>query len=432
MLRWAIPLSEVGADASADDSTVERSLSADVRRSRDADADDERAVATTGAAFAALVRLLPKDDAESVLRFRNPDDQHRALLSRLAQRAAPAAALGLSSAHRRQAANGRGRPFLDKSSAQNNADARDALAAAPNWNYSASHEGGWVALAAEPLALCGCDVAAPRQAMRCRQNNDQQQPIPFLESVALLRESFTDAEWDMVQRPLLLQQEKNDNANDNNATASLLAEAAFLRLWAVKEAFVKARGDGLAFAPLSRIEAVWKAESVFEDAGKVAAAAASGARLAVGTLSIDGGAAQWGRWAVAVHPLPAVEDEDDREEEEVTVAQSLSPRTPGVSPVPSPPQHRRRAWLAVVRGPPSETAPRHLHPDFVDSLARRSLDGEELRRAVEEAPWPPLKVLKVGDLLLDEGEREAVAAAVAAAAAGAGARQGGESGKSGG
>ena len=34
----------------------------------------------------------------------------------------------------------------------------------PNWNFNVSHEGHYVVLAAEPLLLCGVDVAAPDQS----------------------------------------------------------------------------------------------------------------------------------------------------------------------------------------------------------------------------------------------------------------------------
>jgi 4'-phosphopantetheinyl transferase len=399
MLRWAIAASEVADAAVAD----------------------------------ALVRLLEPDDAEHVQRYRNAEDRRLALLSRLMQRAAGGAALGLGATRnlRRRAAAGRGRPFLCRATASRSlasADdaAKEALDAAPNWNYSASHEGGWVALCAEPLTLCGCDVASPRQRRRPGRRQG------FLASVALLRDCFADAEWAAVERSLKQRRPNDDgdggggdggDGDGDDDQAEVLAEAAFSRLWAVKEAFVKARGDGLAFAPLSRVEAVWEGGEgdqqppAFADAAAIAGAARRGSCLAVGTLSIDGGPPQWGRWAVAVHPLPAAEgDEKDAEP-------SLSPRTPGVGPAPPPPppppaRYRRRCWLAVVRGPPSETAPRELHPEFVDSLARRFLDGEELRRAVG-GPWAPVRGLKVEDLLMDDDERAAVAAARAGAGASA-------------
>jgi len=424
------------------------------------------------AALDVLLALLPEGDARDVRRFRRPEDRARCLLSRLAQRAVASAALGIDgSPPLRRAANGRGRPFFDRATALAGAgpDAREALEAAANFNFSVSHEGDWVVLAAEPLALCGVDVAAPRArpaaaaaaaakaataaaaaAQGCPP--DPHRPHPYLASLALLRDSLTDAEWAEVEAPLRAwaargaEEEGSQGGGgggsggggggggreeEEEEEAVGLAEAAFLRAWAVKEAFVKARGDGLAFAPLSRIEAVWRgaaaadergggagAEALaspasasaapppFGDARAVALAAAAGAPFAVGTLRIDGGPALWGRWAVALHPLG---QEDGG---------GSGPRGP-------PGRRRPHAWIAVVRGPPSGAAPRELHADFVDSLAARDLDGDALRAAVERAPWLAFRSLKVEDLLMSDGEREALAAAVALAA-GAGGGGGGQ------
>jgi 4'-phosphopantetheinyl transferase len=53
-------------------------------------------------------------------------------------------------------------------------------------------------------------------------------------------------------------------------------EAAFQRAWSCKEAYVKARGDGLGFAPLSRIHV-----DVVETAAEVGAAGQTGVAVAV-------------------------------------------------------------------------------------------------------------------------------------------------------
>jgi 4'-phosphopantetheinyl transferase len=320
-------------------------------------------------AFDTLVRLLDDEDSQHVLKNRQREDQARALLSRLAQRACAVAALGLSPSpsppKRGRAANGRGRPFLDRAAASaTDADAREALELAPNWNFSVSHEGEWVLLVSEPFALCGLDVAAPRRHRRPRAeaaatSADDADSHPFLRSLALLRDSLTNSEWEDVRAPLAV-----DSSNE------AAAEAAFLRAWAAKEAFVKARGDGLAFSPLSRVEAVWSAEARlrFADPEAVAEAARTGAALAVGSLRVDGVALE--RWSVASHPLEG------------------------------------GAWAAVIKGPASETADARLHPDFVASLTRPEMvDGEG---AGGGAPPPCFRVLMVEDLLLSEEEREAL------------------------
>ncbi|WIA35520.1 hypothetical protein OEZ86_003946 [Tetradesmus obliquus] len=104
----------------------------------------------------------------------------------------------------------------------------------PNFNYNVSHEGDYVVLAAEGRCLCGVDVAAPQQLRRRGSSRSLQ------DCIALLRDQLAPGEWDLLQS---LQ-------GDESAV-----ESAFQSMWSCKEAFIKARGDGVGFAPLSRIEA---------------------------------------------------------------------------------------------------------------------------------------------------------------------------------
>ena len=89
-----------------------------------------------------------------------------------------------------------------------------------------SHEGNFVVLAAEPLLLCGVDVAAPGQLRR----GDKQRPLE--EVFRPLQSCFADSEWAAIracgpeERPM---------------------EMCFRKHWSLKEAFTKARGDGIAF-----------------------------------------------------------------------------------------------------------------------------------------------------------------------------------------
>jgi hypothetical protein len=91
------------------------------------------------------------------------------------------------------------------------------------------------------------------------------------------------------------------------------AEAAFQQAWACKEAFVKARGDGLGFAPLSRIHTELRPAADLGAGGNAAAGAPGGWEA---DLTVDGAPLGAG-WHVAVQRLP------------------------------------RRHWVAVVRAPPS-------------------------------------------------------------------------------
>ena len=107
-------------------------------------------------------------------------------------------------------------------------------AEAPNWNFNVSHEGAFVVLAAEPRLLCGVDVAAPSQLRR------RGAPQPAAELLELLSAQFSPSERDAVL-----------GAGSEEARADTLRA-----LWSLKEAYVKARGDGLGF-DLSRATFGW-------------------------------------------------------------------------------------------------------------------------------------------------------------------------------
>jgi len=101
-------------------------------------------------------------------------------------------------------------------------------------------------------------------------------------------------------------------------------QAAFQQVWSCKEAFVKARGDGLGFAPLSRIEVeVLSRDEGWGGAGAGAAGSRGAEVLAMmltARLTVDGVVqSRWrvdlqrlarGHWvAVALAPPDAVVDE---------------------------------------------------------------------------------------------------------------------------
>jgi 4'-phosphopantetheinyl transferase len=99
---------------------------------------------------------------------------------------------------------------------------------APNFNFNVSHEGRYVALATENLCVVGVDVAAPL--------SERNQSVPQL--FANLDTVCSPREWNDIRKQGSEEQQMG----------------AFQRRWSLKEAFVKARGDGLAFEPLSRAE----------------------------------------------------------------------------------------------------------------------------------------------------------------------------------
>lgn len=162
-----------------------------------------------------LAAALPPVDAAAVRAFARPADRARALVSRHLQRAAVAAALGV----------GRDAVVVGRSIKGNKPYVAAPAAAArpsthPNALFSVSHDGPWVVLALHPLLLVGVDVASPRPGG----------PRGAAALRAAFASSLSPREWATVA-----------------AAPSLAAQdAAFRRHWALKEAFVKARGDGVA------------------------------------------------------------------------------------------------------------------------------------------------------------------------------------------
>ncbi|GBF99739.1 L-aminoadipate-semialdehydedehydrogenase-phosphopantetheinyl transferase [Raphidocelis subcapitata] len=287
-----------------------------------------------------LAALLPAEDGAACLAYRSVDDQKRAVASRLLVRACCAEVLSLPWREvdiRRT----RGRkPFCANAGAP-------GRAAAPNFNFNVSHEGDYVALACHPHLIVGVDVAAP-QALRHRGDAPQR---PLLDALRALRPQLTEREWARVA---------------GCAPDEAAAECAFQQAWACKEAFVKARGDGLGFAPLSRIEV--EAPQAGGGEGGAGAGGGGAAAALAAQVSVDG--APLGRgWRFELRRLP------------------------------------RRHWAAVALAPPSavvdawgEFRATLLQPQ----LEEAPLDGSPL-------PPPPFELLTVADLLPHDaaGEYEA-------------------------
>lgn len=179
-----------------------------------------------GDEFKYLLSLIPEEDEQNaVLKYRKYDDKKRALMSRLLMRAASASVLGLSSFKDISVARTKGKkPFL--------ASPLVPVDKAPNFNINVSHEGPWVVASSEPMCVTGIDVA------ELRRHNPKGKVIDFHKN---FKDQLAVNEW-----------------LDVKAAGSSLDDQyeVFSRFWSAKEAFTKARGDGVAF-PLGDAEFKW-------------------------------------------------------------------------------------------------------------------------------------------------------------------------------
>eukprot|EP00928_Gymnodinium_smaydae_P047268 TRINITY_DN31536_c0_g1_i1.p1 TRINITY_DN31536_c0_g1~~TRINITY_DN31536_c0_g1_i1.p1 ORF type:complete len:502 (-),score=142.53 TRINITY_DN31536_c0_g1_i1:44-1516(-) len=227
-----------------------------------------------GEEFQFLLHLIREPgEREQVLKFVRFVDQKRALLSRLLCRRACAAVLGLDSFETLEIKRTMGRkPFL---AAPRPALEKPELA---NFNFNVSHEGDWVVLASEPLCVCGVDVAAPPE----RRPNARQ-----LDVFSDFRDQLAPFEWTEVRRKAT---EETAAAGGTLPPGSVPGYESFQRYWSAKESFVKARGDGLGFEPLSR------AAFRFEASGTSASSSEA-------TVEVDGKLAP--QWRFFQHRLGA-------------------------------------------------------------------------------------------------------------------------------
>ncbi|CAE7657715.1 Aasdhppt [Symbiodinium pilosum] len=180
-----------------------------------------------GKEFQFLLHLIKEEtDRKNVMRFKFLEDQKRALISRLLVRQASASSLNKTNFEDIEIKRTKGKkPFL--------AQPLPPEDEAPNWNVNCSHEGKWVVCASEPHVIAGIDVAELRRKRR------DGEPIDFHD---VFKDNLTWKEWQYVKEhgPCLDREYE-----------------VFSRFWSAKEAFVKARGDGLAY-PLGKAEFHWK------------------------------------------------------------------------------------------------------------------------------------------------------------------------------
>ncbi|DBA79378.1 TPA: hypothetical protein ACH3X2_000024 [Trebouxia sp. C0005] len=151
-----------------------------------------------------LLRLLSSEVRAEVQRYKFEADQRRCLVSRLLQRKCVRDVCSVPFSEVNIQRTKGGKPFC--------ANHCHPLAA-PNFNFNVSHEGGYVVLAAEPVCICGIDVAAPPEARSAKT----QTPAELFRA---FDKQFTAEEWTCIK------------AAGNEAEQM----QAFQRHWSLKEA----------------------------------------------------------------------------------------------------------------------------------------------------------------------------------------------------
>jgi len=277
-----------------------------------------------GDEFQFLLSLIyPETERDQVMKMKFFEDRKRALISRLLVRQASASALSLSNFSDISVKRTKGKkPFL--------ASPLPDLAESPNWNVNVSHEGSWVVCASEPIAVVGIDVADSS-----RRVNKKGEPLDFRSAFA---SNLTSAEWNEVDAA-------GSDPDKQYET--------FSRFWSAKEAFVKARGDGLAFE-LGGAEFQWQPLAGFPEGTAYE-----------GKVLIHGRQAP--QWRFVQHRMPG----------------------------------ERRHWTTVGRGPLADII--DAHGEFRNTLRKpqTAFSAEEWQEVLL-ADSPPYDIIPVGALVPSE------------------------------
>ncbi|CAM9579998.1 unnamed protein product [Ascophyllum nodosum] len=180
-----------------------------------------------------LLELLPEDERSRVKNFRRENDQRLALGSRLLQRAVVSKVFGLKSSDVTIRRTSERKPyFVGVAEAIRRGTVSPLL---KNWNFNVSHHGKFVAIASEPVCLCGVDIVDTE-----RRSNERG---PADDYFRYFTQHFTDSEWGAIKR----------GVNDESKLRR------FYLNWGLKEAYVKAVGQGLGYdlRRVSFVEGDW-------------------------------------------------------------------------------------------------------------------------------------------------------------------------------
>lgn len=274
-----------------------------------------------GEEFDWLISTMPTEHTERIKKFVREEDRKRSLVSRLLQFAACREVFGLSNDEVLIKRTKGSKPFM-----ANVPDDPEM----PNWNFNVSHEGDFVVLAAEPLFVCGVDVAAPEQTRNTLRAESLEDFFHTMRNV------LTPNEWRVV-RSGKTEEEQED---------------LFRRHWSLKEAFVKGRGDGIAFE-------LGKCEFSFH-----------GTPWA-NTASVSVGNHTRRKWRFYMEELG------------------------------------NRHWVSVARGPPSDIV--DAHGEFKGQFRRPEIPVREHEEELR-LPSPPFEMRTVADLV-ETGRKDDYASA---------------------
>ncbi|CAM9576542.1 unnamed protein product [Ectocarpus sp. 12 AP-2014] len=168
-----------------------------------------------------LLGLLPNTESARVRAFLRENDRKLALGSRLLQRAVVSKVFGLEFHEIDIRRTSESKPFF--AGVVKAVDDGSVSPLLKNWNFNVSHHGKYVAIASEPACLCGVDVVDTN-----RRANEQGPAEDYLQYFI---GHFTNDEWTTIKSP----------ADDMEKLRR------FYLHWGLKEAYVKAIGQGLGY-----------------------------------------------------------------------------------------------------------------------------------------------------------------------------------------
>eukprot|EP00466_Bigelowiella_natans_P009854 jgi/Bigna1/76520/fgenesh1_pg.41_\ len=169
----------------------------------------------TVTAYKEALALLHEDEAKRVAKFRFFDDAKRSLMGRLLVRKLLKDIMQMPTIDLKRTQ--KGKPYI--------ANPQECpIEELKHMQFNVSHHGDWVVLAAESCFSVGIDVMGIERPGRGSLGS-------FFKN---MRSNFSEGEWSHVMA---------DEGGDRGRLTR------FMRLWTLKESYVKARGEGLSISP---------------------------------------------------------------------------------------------------------------------------------------------------------------------------------------